>query len=98
MTANIVQPVDRPIIAANDKDRVSVHLKRKVVARLLDFARVPGEEPAPPPDRLDVRAIHLFVRIKGLRQRPAGPALSDQRLNPVQHGFEATWILLRYSR
>ena len=87
MTADVVQRLNCAIVAADDDDGVGVHLEREVVARFGDFARVSGEEPALPPHGLDVGAINLRARIKFLRQRPAGPTLSDQRFNPVQHGL-----------
>src|SRR6185503_16812533 len=46
MTTNIVQGVNRAIVAARDDNRIRIHLHRDVVSGSRNFARMPGEEPA----------------------------------------------------
>ena len=68
MTANIVEATNRAIFAADDDERIGIHLEREVIAGFGDLARVPGEKPAPAPDALPVGAIDCFVRIERARQ------------------------------
>ena len=64
MAANIVEATNPAIFAADDDERIGIHLEREVMAGSGDLARMPGEKPAGVPDALQVGAIDGFVRIE----------------------------------
>ena len=59
------QQVDAAVVASKDDHGIPVHLDREVVAGLRDLARMSGEEPAAPPDPLDVEAPEFHVDFMG---------------------------------
>ena len=75
MPADVPQSVDLAAVVANDDQRIGVRPKCEVVARIGNLARVPGKQPAAPPNALELRAIHQLAGIEFAGQavtRPAG--------------------------
>src|SRR5678816_3746658 len=79
MPADVVEALDRPIPAAQNDDRIGIHLESKVIAGLWDFTAMPGENPTLPPNALQIGAIDTFVGVKRAGQRPTGAILRSQR-------------------
>ena len=68
MSADVPERVDLAVVAANHDQRIVADGEREVVAGIADFARMTDEQPAAPPDPLDLGAIDQLARN---RTRPA---------------------------
>ena len=64
VAADIVQGVNRAIIATRDDDGIRVHLHGEKISGLRNLARMPREKPAGAPDPGDIVAVNLFIRIE----------------------------------
>src|SRR6185436_9002817 len=78
MATDIMQAADRSIVAANDNERIALHLQREVVAGFRNLAGMSDKKPATPPYAFQVGAVHDGFRIKFARQRPARLATRDE--------------------
>ena len=80
VAARVVERVDPLVIAADEDDRVGVDVEDEVVAGPLDLARVAREEPAAPPDPVEVELVDPGIGLELALERVPGFVLADQTL------------------
>src|SRR5262249_2419130 len=76
--AEVVEGADLPVVAAEHEQRIGVDAERAIVARIRDLACGPCEDPAVPPDALQLVLIERGVVIEGARQAIAFLSLGYQ--------------------
>ena len=72
MTAHIVKRSRLAVTVPDNNDGIAIHFEREIVARLRNFAGMPGKNPARPPYPLAIDLIHLFIGIKFPKHAPPG--------------------------
>ncbi len=78
MPTDIVQTMNHAVFASDDDERVRIHCQPEEIARVREFARMPGKKPITPPDLLKIQTINLGIRIKTTGQRPSRVILRRQ--------------------
>src|SRR5437016_9917220 len=78
--ADIVECMDRSVVASDDDDGVGIDLECEVIPRLRYLASVSGKQPAGSPDAFDVQPVYLGIAIKIIRQRPTRAASGEQTM------------------
>lgn len=68
VAADVVKRTDRAVLPPDHDDRVRAHLQGEPVARRRDLARMAGEQPARPPDRVQVGAVDSLVAVELAQQ------------------------------
>ena len=66
------------ILAAHDDGRLARDVHDLEVAGLRQLGDMPGEDPVPVDDALELQFEDTRVRVEGLVQRVAGPMIPDQ--------------------
>jgi len=68
MPTHIPQRVDMTVVASNHNQRVAGHIKRNVITRLGNLARMADEQPTTPPYRVELGLIDGLLGVKSAWQ------------------------------